>query len=142
MSDDDDVFGYKSGDDDEGANDDDNQIAVPKKFRGPVRIWEVIDQHPTFEAAKVSIQKHNEPVLRRLKGTLNRGKTLSLYYYCVKKLCGCTKQWGLVTSLDSHLVTEEESTGDNEMAVEASHSTKSKLPMMLLLWESKNPCNL
>ena len=113
MSDDDDVFVYQSGDDDDGANDDDNQIVVPRKFRGPGRIWEVIDQHPTFEAGKVSMQKHNDPVLRRLKGTLNRGKTLSQYYYCVKKSCGCTKQWRLVTSLDSHLVTEEESTGDH-----------------------------
>ena len=71
MSDDEDIFVYQSGDDDEGANDDDNQIAVPKKFRGPGRIWAVRDQHPNFDAAKVSMQKHNDPVLRRLKGTLN-----------------------------------------------------------------------
>jgi hypothetical protein len=113
MSDDDDVFVYQSGDDDDGANDDENQIAAPKKFRGPGLIWEVRDQHPTLAAGMVSMQKHNVPVKRRLTGTLNRGKTLSQYYYCVKKFCGCTKQWRLVTSLDSHLVTEEESTGDH-----------------------------
>jgi hypothetical protein len=31
----------------------------------------------------------------------------------VKKSCGCTKQWRIVTSLDTSLVTEEESTGDH-----------------------------
>lgn len=71
----------------------------------------VISTH--LDAAKVSMQKHNAPVLRRLKGTLNRGKTLTQYYYCVKKSCGCTKQWRLITSLYSHLVTEEETTGDH-----------------------------
>jgi hypothetical protein len=148
MSDDDDVFVYQSGDDDDGANDDENQIAAPKKFRGPGLIWEVRDQHPTLAAGMVSMQKHNVPVKRRLTGTLNRGKTLSQYYYCVKKFCGCTKQWRLVTSLDSHIVTEEESTGDHinhekeeRNSGRGHYSTKSKLSMMPLLWGSKNPCS-
>jgi hypothetical protein len=104
---------YHSGDEGNDASDDEKPIAVPKRFRGPGRIWEVRDQHPNLAAAKESMQKHNNPVVRRLTGRVNSGKTLSFYYHCVKRFCGCTKEWRLNTEVGSHTVTEEESTGDH-----------------------------
>ena len=43
---------YHSGDEGNDASDDGKPIAVPKRFRGPGRIWEVQDQHPNLAAAK------------------------------------------------------------------------------------------
>ena len=112
MSNDDNVFVYQSGDEDEAVIDAGIPI-VPKKFRGRGRIWEVRELHPNLAAAKVSMLKHNAPVVRRLVGRVNRGRTISFYYYCVKRSCGCTKEWRLSTVLTSCMVTEEESTGDH-----------------------------
>lgn len=112
MSNDDNVFVYQSGDEDEAVIDAGIPI-VPKKFRGRGRIWEVRELHPNLAAAKVSMLKHNAPVVRRLVGRVNRGRTISFYYYCVKRSCGCTKEWRLNTVLTSCMVTEEESTGDH-----------------------------
>ena len=112
MSNDDNVFVYQSGDEDEAVIDAGIPI-VSKKFRGRGRIWEVRELHPNLAAAKVSMLKHNAPVVRRLVGRVNRGRTISFYYYCVKRSCGCTKEWRLNTVLTSCMVTEEESTGDH-----------------------------
>jgi hypothetical protein len=106
------VFGYQSGDDDE-ILDDKKEIVVPRKSRGQGKIWEVRKVHASLAIAKESIQSHNRPVVKRLTGRVTRGKTLAFYYRCMKRSCGCTKEWRLVTALDSHLVTEEESTGDH-----------------------------
>lgn len=113
MSDDDNVFVYQSGDEEEAVIDAEIPVVVPKKFRGPNRIWEVLEVHPNLAAAKVSMLKHNAPVVRRLVGRVNRGKTIAFYFHCVKRSCGCTKEWRLNTLLTSCAVTEEESTGDH-----------------------------
>ena len=112
MSEEDNFFVYQSGDEDEAVIDAEIPV-IPKKFRGPGRIWEVREVHPNMTAAKASMFKHNAPVVRRLVGRVNRGKTISFYYHCVKRFCGCTKEWRLNTALTSCLITEEESTGDH-----------------------------
>jgi hypothetical protein len=69
--------------------------------------------HDNMQSGFAVMNNSNVPVVTRLKGRNNRGKTASYYFDCVKKSCGCTKQWRLVTSLDSLLVREEETSEDH-----------------------------
>lgn len=106
------LFGYQSGDDDDNV-DDENNIVVPKKSRGQGKVWEVLKLHETLAVAKESMLSRNLPDVQWLTGRVTRGKTLAFYFKCVKRSCGCTKEWRICTALDSYFVTEEESTGDH-----------------------------
>ena len=106
MSNDDEVCVHESGDDTEIADE-------PRKFRGQGRMWDMVAIHPTLRIAKEIMLAHNVPVITRRTGRINRGKTMAFYYTCVKKSCGCTKEWRLSTALDSYEVMEDESPGDH-----------------------------
>lgn len=85
---------------------------LPRK-RGTARSWSFVKIHVNLQAGFKCMRDLNIPTMTRLKGRNNRGKTASYYYYCVKKSCSCTKEWRLVTALDSLLVTEEETSEDH-----------------------------
>lgn len=106
MAGDDEAFVHESGDD-AGIADE------PRKYRGQGILWDLVTLHPTLRIAKEIMLAHNIPVITRRAGRINRGKTMAFYYTCVKKSCGCTKEWKLTTELDSYKVLEEESPGDH-----------------------------
>lgn len=105
------IFSYDSTDDDEDEFDD-LPLVVSKK-RGVGRSWSFIKNHDNLELGMKSMSEYNHPTVTRLKGRNNRARTASYYFYCAMKSCGCTKEWRIVTSYDSLIVREEESTGDH-----------------------------
>lgn len=96
-------------------NDDveDASQSVSQRKRGVGRDWSHVKTHVNLQTGFKSMRELNIPTVTRLKGRNNRGKTASYNYYCVKKSCGCTKEWRLVTALDSLFVTEEETRADH-----------------------------
>ena len=112
MDEDSQLFVYSSEDDRPLLCDVVNDGKQSKK-RGPGRKWCVTTLHESLARAVERIGEYNVPTVTRLKGRTNRGKTASYYFYCSYKSCGCTKEWRLVTKLDSFDVTEEESIGDH-----------------------------
>ena len=105
------IISYRSDSDDENVV---NDIpSVPQRKRGKGFSWSFVTMHENLQCGITVMKSYNVPDVTRLKGRNNRGKTASYYYECVKKSCGCTKQWRLVTALDSLLVTEEETSDDH-----------------------------
>lgn len=105
------ILNYRSDSDDDIVED--GLSVNPPRKRGKGLSWLIVSMHDNLQAGFKSMIMHNVPVVTRLKGRNNRGKTASYYFHCVKKSCGCNKQWRLVTLLDSLLVSEEESTEDH-----------------------------
>ena len=105
------VLSYSSGDDE--PVDELVDEPVVKRRRGEGRTWNVVATHQTVALGKQAMEKHNDPVVTRVKGRTNRGVSVAFYYTCVKKSCGCTKEWRIATSLFSSVVCEEESEGEH-----------------------------
>lgn len=105
------ILAYQTDSDDENVEDD--FYIDPQRKRGKARSWSFVRVHDNLQCGITSMNSSNVPIVSRLKGRNNRGKTASYYFDCVKKSCGCTKQWRLVTALDSLLVTEEETSEDH-----------------------------
>ena len=82
---------------------DDESVGGLHRQRGKGRSWSFVIVHDNLQSAFTVMNNSNVPVVTRLKGRNNRGKTAASYFDCVKKSCGCTKQWRLVTALDSLL---------------------------------------
>ena len=103
------ILRYRIGGDEDTVE---NDLSIdPPRKRGKMLPWSIVCVHENLQAATQSMLSHNVPVITRLKGRNNRGKTASYYYHCIKVSCGCTMQWRLVTALDSLLVTEEVTSG-------------------------------
>ena len=105
------ILTYQTDSDDENVE---NDLHIdPQRKRGIALSWSFVQLHADLQSGFTSMNSSNVPLVTRLKGRNNRGKTAAYYFYCVKKSCGCSKQWRLVTALDSLLVTEEETSGDH-----------------------------
>ena len=104
------ILRYQTDSDEESVGD--AHIGLHRQ-RGKGRSWSFVIVHDNLQSAFTVMNNSNVPVVTRLKGRNNRGKTAAYYFDCVKKSCGCTKQWRLVTALDSLLVTEEETLEDH-----------------------------
>ena len=111
MSDKSQAISYASGDDE--PVDELGDEPVVKRRRGEGRHWDVIATHQTVALGIQAMEKHNDPVVTRVKGRTNRGVSVAFYYTCVKKSCGCTKEWRIATSMFSSIVCEEESQGEH-----------------------------
>ena len=81
------VLTYHSDSDVEDGEDD--PPTNHQRKRGIARVWSFVRLHDNLQSGFQSMNDSNVPILTRLKGRNNRGKTASYYYYCVKKSCGC-----------------------------------------------------
>jgi hypothetical protein len=105
------ILTYQTDSDDEHVGAD---VSIdPHRWRGKGRSWSFVRLHDNLQSGFTAMNNSNVPLVTRLKGRNNRGKTAAYYFDCVKKSCGCTKQWRLVTALDSLLVREEETSEDH-----------------------------
>jgi hypothetical protein len=105
------ILNYQTDSDDNSVGDD---FSIdPQRKRGKGRSWSFVREHDNLQTGLTAMNNCNVPIITRLKGRNNRGKTAAYYFDCVKKSCGCTKQWRLVTAIDSLLVTEEETFDDH-----------------------------
>ena len=80
-----------------------------KRKRGAGILWKMVDYHPDIDKALDRFDRYNEPEFTRMLGRTNEGKNTAIYYSCVYKSAGCTKQWRIRTLTDSFCVIEEES---------------------------------
>lgn len=97
------IFECHSDDDEE--HDDEGEEEKPRKGRGANLTWTYVKRYETMSLA---LEEHTPELLKEsnlLKGRINRGTTVSRYYECCFKSCGCPKVYKLQSSTVSTRVT-------------------------------------